>query len=444
MAVAPDRLSELPNSILSLILSKLPIRDTIKCSVLSKRWRFLYTEIPDLSLSPYHLLSTRHLRPAFVAPLWSTIENRIFDILRVHSSALNSFDLSMGPRRHSWDLVSRHAPRRFTPKHVLKWLRCVARKNVKRLSLNYSYEMETPPPSLFSCTRLTVLKLKTCILTTFPTDFSGFSHLTKCTLRHITMTDDPLARLLSHCPLLRKFNFMDCVGLQNPVISALNLRDLVLQFNKPQPLTVNCPKLRTLKANMSVKDLRLNGLKFCEISPRIESLQMESGSNLIELRLHSRMRYNFSVSRFLELVGTLRSLKVLVFHLGNEDREVKVFPKVVPLFNLVSRLPNLERLHLRGKLILEESEGDPMPPSLTDRLAKLQFVEIGINKYDARELDLLRCLLQIAPALKEVILQPTRGSRDKHRSFFEMWGYLKKCREQGMLSEEIYETSFRF
>lgn len=84
-----------------------------------------------------------------------------------------------------------------------------------------------------------------------------------------------------------------------------------------------------------------------------------------------------------------------------------------------------------------------MPPALTYPLANLKFVEIEINKHDARELGLLRCFLQIAPALKELILHP-KGGRDRHRSFFEMWGYLKKCREQGMLSEEIYEISFRF
>lgn len=82
-------------------------------------------------------------------------------------------------------------------------------------------------------------------LTTFPTCFAGFKHLTECTLIYIQMTDDSLARFLSHCPLLRKFNLRHCDGLQMPVISALNLTESVLQLNRPQQLIVNCPKLRT-------------------------------------------------------------------------------------------------------------------------------------------------------------------------------------------------------
>lgn len=45
-----DRLSALPNELLSLILSKLPIADAIGSSILSKRWRFLSTEMPQLVL----------------------------------------------------------------------------------------------------------------------------------------------------------------------------------------------------------------------------------------------------------------------------------------------------------------------------------------------------------------------------------------------------------
>lgn len=80
---------------------------------------------------------------------------------------------------------------------------------------------------------------------------------------------------------------------------------------------------------------------------------METGNNLIELSLHSSayVEYNFSVNRFLEILGTLRSLKVLSINVGNAYRGENA-GIVVPLFNLLSRLPNLERLHLRGRLIL--------------------------------------------------------------------------------------------
>eukprot|EP00253_Pinus_taeda_P030170 PITA_30170 len=451
-----DRLSALPDNILSLILSKLPIRDAIRCSVLSKTWRFLYRGLPDLIFTPYHLIPPRHLPPTVEDLSWSTIENRISHILRMHSSDLETFDLSIGIADR-WVPDFFRTPRWFTHESLSEWLRCVATKNVKRLFLKYSSEWETPPPSLFSCTTLTLLTLNTCILTTFPTDFAGFKHLTDCTLIHTQMTDDSLAVFLSHCPLLHKFNLRHCAGLQTPVISSLNLTDLVLtdwhcaalQLNSPQQLTVKCPKLTTLKTNMCIKDLRVNGMEFYEISSTIKSLRMKTGNNSMELSLHSSdtRQYNFSVNRFLELVGTLRSMKMLTINVGNSyfGQENGI---VVPLFNLLSRLPNLERLHLRGRLILEETEGevDPLVQCLTYPLVNLQIVEIDVHKYDVKELGLLGCILQIAPALKEVTLRPAPGGeRDNRQSFFESWESLKRSREQGtVMPEKICEISFVF
>ncbi|KAL8523714.1 hypothetical protein ACS0TY_013618 [Phlomoides rotata] len=44
-----DRLSELPNSLIHLILSFLPMRDVVKTTLLSKRWKNLWTTIPCLN-----------------------------------------------------------------------------------------------------------------------------------------------------------------------------------------------------------------------------------------------------------------------------------------------------------------------------------------------------------------------------------------------------------
>lgn len=194
---------------------------------------------------------------------------------------------------------------------------------------------------------------------------------------------------------------------------------------------------------MSVDDLRLNGVEFCEISPTIERLKMEPGKNLIELTDSNFSReYNFSADRFLELVGTLRSLKVLNIQLGTTYGGGNGI--ALPLVDLLSRLPNLERLHLRGKLILEEAEGGPVLHFLTRPFFNLQFVEIEINKHDEKELCLLRCLLQKAPALEEVRLRPPPGGHGNNRSFFKMCRYLMKCCEQGTLSQQLYEINFRF
>jgi len=95
-------------------------------------------------------------------------------------------------------------------------------------------------------------------------------------------------------------------------------------------------------------------------------------------------------------------------------------------------------------------------------LGNLQFVEIELYKYDEKELRLLCCLLEVAPALKELKLRPYayprpdhEGEQDENNSFLKhdeerynsflgKWEALKKGREQGKITQSIREFSFHF
>ena len=322
----------------------------------SNRWRFLYTEMPHLILSPYVLAGTRAIIPD--ARSTRLVEQRISKILQSHSSDVKYFYLSNNIHC-SFEFITPGSCQ-FKRRKVSNWLRCVARKNVERLFLQYSYQCQIPPPALFSCSRLTKLTLSCCILTTFPTNFAGFKHLTKCRLIYTELTDDSLARFVSYCPLLLKLKLRDCVGLQRPVISSLTLTDLYLRDRRlgyseviPEYLTVNCPNIKTLDA--IADELRVNGTAFYEFSSLIRGLDFDFGSNLIELSLYVAVvlwRRNFSVDRFLEVVGTLRSLKVLRIECFGCARSFNRKGVAIPLLNLLSRLPNLERFQLRGKMYL--------------------------------------------------------------------------------------------
>ncbi|CAA7022939.1 unnamed protein product [Microthlaspi erraticum] len=48
-----DRISELPDDLIAQILVRLPIRDSIRTSVLSKRWEFLWLKVPVLDLNAF-------------------------------------------------------------------------------------------------------------------------------------------------------------------------------------------------------------------------------------------------------------------------------------------------------------------------------------------------------------------------------------------------------
>jgi hypothetical protein len=360
MAIALDRLSTLPDSLLCLILSKLPFRRVVQCSVLSKRWRFIYREMPNLDLCPI-VLTPQYAQHPTPDPLFiATFEHIISNILQSHSSDLadvcltNYTDDSMDIR---W---------RFTRQSVSNWLECLSRKNVKKLIFSESPERESPAPeALFSCTALTYLTLNNYILTRIPTQFAGFKHLLKCTFTSIELTDDSLAIFISQCPLLLNLRLLECVGLREPVISALKVTDLALNVHGLQVLTVKCPKLKNF-ANLGyfasfpeeheisgrIKDLRANGVSFRELSPAVKSFEMHLGNNLISLLLDLSTRdggYNCPADRFFQIVGSLKSLKVLdiAFSSLGGPREV-----AVPILSLLGRLPNLEHFGLKGRPIL--------------------------------------------------------------------------------------------
>ncbi|GMI63735.1 hypothetical protein like AT3G59200 [Hibiscus trionum] len=48
-----DRISKLPDSILSLILSSLPMKDAVSTSILSTRWRYLFVSMFNLDVNFY-------------------------------------------------------------------------------------------------------------------------------------------------------------------------------------------------------------------------------------------------------------------------------------------------------------------------------------------------------------------------------------------------------
>ena len=94
--IAAGLFSRLRDMVVCYILSK----QAIKCSVLSHRWRFLYTQIPQLTIFPPRFLSDDHNEEEvrfksfrLNSVVNATLENIISNILLKHSSDLEAFHL---------------------------------------------------------------------------------------------------------------------------------------------------------------------------------------------------------------------------------------------------------------------------------------------------------------------------------------------------------------
>ena len=162
---------------------------------------------------------------------------------------------------HSSDLEAFHLYEdcEFSCESVWKWVRIVAQKNVQHITLHhcgYTY----PPPAIFCCTNLRTLKLAHYNLSLLPTHFDGFRYLNSCIFHSMGLTDEILARFISHCPFLQKLDLEQCVGLQKPIISSLTIAHLCVTTFYGYQLTVNCQNLITLKTRSHIKDLKVNGV----------------------------------------------------------------------------------------------------------------------------------------------------------------------------------------
>jgi hypothetical protein len=132
-----------------------------------------------------------------------------------------------------------------------------------------------------------------------------------------------------------------------------NLKHLVINPKEVvEVLIVNCPKLGTLETCM-IRDLRVNGMLFQEISYAVQHLTMQRGRTVTVIRLEwddavysiSEERCNFSAERFLEIVSTFKALKELSIPTWSLVATVKEMIALIP--KLLYTLPNLEIIVLK-------------------------------------------------------------------------------------------------
>ncbi|KAL4565164.1 hypothetical protein LXL04_029249 [Taraxacum kok-saghyz] len=109
-----DTISDLPDHILHLILSRLPSTEEVhRTNILSKRWRYLWTSIPSID--------TDYARQKYRKGKWDMFEEFVYWVLATKSSDLDSFRLCYPGYYH----VSR----------VEHWIRIAVMRRVKVVDL---------------------------------------------------------------------------------------------------------------------------------------------------------------------------------------------------------------------------------------------------------------------------------------------------------------------
>ncbi|KAL9145551.1 hypothetical protein ABFS82_13G051300 [Erythranthe guttata] len=233
-AVPIDRLSDLPDSILSHILSFLPATSkSVATSILSRRWRYLWSYVPNLFF--YYENS-------------DTI-NRVLLLRKLHS--INTFSL--------FDCTKRNYHQIHT------WITFAVERNVQNIEIYLTVHLDSPR-CLFTCKTLIDLTLHRCGVVPDRGSIVFLPHLKRLRLIHVKYEgDDSLSHLISGCPVLEDLVLRLCIDycsckISSPTIKSL---DVSCHFDKESEnqnynkVEINTPALVYLElldyANQHIK-----------------------------------------------------------------------------------------------------------------------------------------------------------------------------------------------
>lgn len=213
-----DLISDLPVSIIESILASVPIRDAVRTSILSSKWRYKWNGITSIVVDE-KCVPPSNDRTANEKKLLKFVNQLLF----LHQGPIHKFKLTSSYLQSS-------------PK-IDQFLLFLSRNGLQELvlELGEGFELFRIPSCLFNCEKLIRLDLVRCELEP-PVGFKGFMCLKALSLHQVLISSDAIDSLISSCPLLES---------------------LSLSYSDSVALTIHAPKLRTLFLEGEFKDVIL-------------------------------------------------------------------------------------------------------------------------------------------------------------------------------------------
>lgn len=216
-----DIISELPANIIENILMCMPLRDAVRTSVLSKKWKYNWVKLPQLvfddTLCQEWTQDQQSNRNRFFRSNKKTRNRFLFTIYQVmllHRGPILKFILSI------YGLKS--------CSQIDTFIMFLSSNGVQEFTLQiWRGEPHKLPSSLFSCQKLTHLNLRYCVFTP-PTTFNGFSRVVCLEFCEVIIKAKTLASLVSSCPLLEQLTLessttFGCLEIDAPNLKVLHL-----------------------------------------------------------------------------------------------------------------------------------------------------------------------------------------------------------------------------
>uniref|UniRef100_A0A7N2LPN8 F-box domain-containing protein n=1 Tax=Quercus lobata TaxID=97700 RepID=A0A7N2LPN8_QUELO len=405
-----DRISDLPDSLICHILSFLPTKHAVATTILSTRWKQLWTMVPILDFGDkdfvFRVLS---LRKPFPVKKFRLVLHHSFD--RSHVRTWVDYAIEHGVQELHL-LVKRNITCELPQSHSLFNFDLLVKRNS-------NCEL---PHSLFSCGSLEVLELSGKIVLDCPPSvhLPNLKHLYLKKIKYAN--DDSFHRLLIGSPNLlrlhvlnRPYNNVNFI-LNNPTLEYLDIDNQVqdARFGKVQ---INAP---------SLKFLILNIPNCHDLSVRKAINVVEANVNLFEL---NQLNDDDCIVKLLKALLNVRNLilrynKSLSFASAND----------LPIYNNLSRLqlevkccnshllpillensPNLENLILKvdteGPHESCWTESVNVPKCLKSHLRTISLLQFKVLEH---ELKLITYMLKNAKVLQRMDILSGSSSYEKN------------------------------
>ncbi|TKY49091.1 F-box/FBD/LRR-repeat protein [Spatholobus suberectus] len=179
-----DRISSLPDDVICHILSFLPTKDAVNTSVLSTRWRSLWTSVSTLDFEDNW--------PCFPRKTYASVLGSI--IVQRKATCIKKLILSNYNRSFNIDMISTLVSAAVT-------------QNLEEMHLLCYYFLEAAlPNTLFTCKTISVLNLS--LGWTINLNHISSFHLPSLKVLHLSLLylvdDESMMRLFSGCPVLEE------------------------------------------------------------------------------------------------------------------------------------------------------------------------------------------------------------------------------------------------
>ncbi|XP_026421261.1 FBD-associated F-box protein At4g10400-like [Papaver somniferum] len=229
-----DRISELPESLIHYIFSFLPIKSVVSTSILSTKWRYIWTSISIIDLREWRSVnaSLGNCRDE-VSRFMRFVDRVLSNRQDVRSPSIKKFVLSFDTY--------------FDTSRVNGWISTVLRHKVEELAL-VDRKGIMFPPSLFTCESLTVLEIDKGFLE-LP-ESVNFPNLKILGLSIMLTNDHLIQKLLSNSPVLEELSLeMRNWNIQHLSIFSPKLKRLFMNglLYRKFDIQISAPSLQSFK-----------------------------------------------------------------------------------------------------------------------------------------------------------------------------------------------------